>query len=87
MGHIENKVPPPKDYPGGCALFFRGTFCLIVQIKEPKSNNSELSTALLVLISDMKLGMMDVGILCKDPRFGISTEKGTACDLHPSYTC
>eukprot|EP00066_Takifugu_rubripes_P023731 XP_011612997.1 PREDICTED: protein strawberry notch homolog 2 isoform X2 [Takifugu rubripes] len=47
MGHIENKVPPPKGYPGGCAMFFR----------------------------DMKLGMMDVGILCKDPRFGISTEK------------
>uniref|UniRef100_A0A674P6S9 Protein strawberry notch homolog 2 n=1 Tax=Takifugu rubripes TaxID=31033 RepID=A0A674P6S9_TAKRU len=43
MGHIENKVPPPK--------------------------------ALFLLISDMKLGMMDVGILCKDPRFGISTEK------------
>lgn len=54
------------------------------KIKEPKSNNLELSTALLVLISDMKLGMMDVGILCKDPRFGISTEKGTACDLHTS---
>ncbi|CAG04856.1 unnamed protein product [Tetraodon nigroviridis] len=47
MGHIENKVPPPQDYPGGGAMFFR----------------------------DMKLGMMDVGILCKDPRFGISTEK------------
>uniref|UniRef100_A0A7N6FKE0 Protein strawberry notch homolog 2 n=1 Tax=Anabas testudineus TaxID=64144 RepID=A0A7N6FKE0_ANATE len=26
-------------------------------------------------ISDMKLGMMDVGIFCKDPRFGINTEK------------
>lgn len=25
----------------------------------------------------MKLGMMDVGIFCKEPRFGISTEKGT----------
>ncbi|XP_029002127.1 protein strawberry notch homolog 2 isoform X2 [Betta splendens] len=47
LGHIENKVPPPKGYPMGEANFFR----------------------------DMKLGMMDVGILCKDPRLGISTEK------------
>uniref|UniRef100_A0A7N6AW34 Protein strawberry notch homolog 2 n=1 Tax=Anabas testudineus TaxID=64144 RepID=A0A7N6AW34_ANATE len=47
LGHIENKVPPPKDYLGGEANFFR----------------------------DMKLGMMDVGIFCKDPRFGINTEK------------
>ncbi|KAJ3599227.1 hypothetical protein NHX12_033190 [Muraenolepis orangiensis] len=23
LGHIENKVPPPKDYPGGESLFFR----------------------------------------------------------------
>uniref|UniRef100_A0A4W6DA11 Protein strawberry notch homolog 2 n=1 Tax=Lates calcarifer TaxID=8187 RepID=A0A4W6DA11_LATCA len=47
LGHIENKVPPPKGYPAGEAMFFR----------------------------DMKLGMMDVGIFCKEPRFGISTEK------------
>uniref|UniRef100_A0A3Q1BCK7 Protein strawberry notch homolog 2 n=1 Tax=Amphiprion ocellaris TaxID=80972 RepID=A0A3Q1BCK7_AMPOC len=47
LGHIENKVPPPKGYPGGEAMFFR----------------------------DMKCGMMDVGIFCKEPRFGISTEK------------
>ncbi|XP_077439209.1 strawberry notch homolog 2b isoform X2 [Vanacampus margaritifer] len=47
LGHIENKVPVPKDYPGGDAMFFR----------------------------DMKHGMMDVGIFCKEPRFGINTEK------------
>ncbi|XP_074524049.1 strawberry notch homolog 2b isoform X2 [Halichoeres trimaculatus] len=47
LGHIENKVPPPKGYPGGDALFFR----------------------------DMKFGMMDVGIFCKESRFGISIEK------------
>ncbi|XP_026160344.1 strawberry notch homolog 2b isoform X2 [Mastacembelus armatus] len=47
LGHIENKVPPPKGYPGGDAIFFR----------------------------DMKHGMMDVGIFCKESRFGISTEK------------
>ncbi|XP_059196618.1 si:ch73-63e15.2 isoform X2 [Centropristis striata] len=47
LGHIENKVPPPKDYPGGDAMFFR----------------------------DMKLGMMDVGIFCRESRFGINTEK------------
>lgn len=46
-GYIDNKVPPPKGYPGGHAVFFR----------------------------DMKVGMMDVGIICKEPRFGISTEK------------
>ncbi|XP_063748412.1 si:ch73-63e15.2 isoform X2 [Eleginops maclovinus] len=47
LGHIENKVPPPKGYPGGEAMFFR----------------------------EMKLGMMDVGIFCREPRFGINTEK------------
>uniref|UniRef100_A0AAV2KS68 Protein strawberry notch homolog 2 n=1 Tax=Knipowitschia caucasica TaxID=637954 RepID=A0AAV2KS68_KNICA len=47
LGYIENKVPPPKDYPGGDPLFFR----------------------------DMKLGLMDVGIFCREPRFGINTEK------------
>ncbi|XP_034387397.1 protein strawberry notch homolog 2 isoform X2 [Cyclopterus lumpus] len=47
LGHIENKVPPPKGYPVGEALFFR----------------------------DMKIGMMDVGIFCRESRFGISTEK------------
>lgn len=29
----------------------------------------------------MKLGMMDVGIFCKEPRNGISTEKGTVTVL------
>lgn len=24
LGHIESKVAPPKDYPGGDAMFFRG---------------------------------------------------------------
>ncbi|XP_062280542.1 si:ch73-63e15.2 isoform X3 [Scomber scombrus] len=47
LGHIDNKVPPPKTYPGGDGMFFR----------------------------DMKHGMMDVGILCREPRFGINTEK------------
>ncbi|KAF7203220.1 si:ch73-63e15.2 isoform X2 [Nothobranchius furzeri] len=47
LGHIENKVPPPKGYPGGNARFFQ----------------------------EMKIGMMHVGIICKEPRFGISTEK------------
>ncbi|XP_066503619.1 si:ch73-63e15.2 isoform X2 [Hoplias malabaricus] len=47
LGHIESKVPPPKDYPGGDAMFF----------------------------TDMKQGMMDVGIFCKESRFGINLEK------------
>nr|XP_057928756.1 protein strawberry notch homolog 2 [Doryrhamphus excisus] len=47
LGHIQNKVPVPKGYPGGDAMFFR----------------------------DMKHGMMDVGIFCRESRFGISTEK------------
>ncbi|XP_029938369.1 strawberry notch homolog 2b isoform X4 [Salarias fasciatus] len=47
LGHIENKVPPPKSYPGGEAMFFR----------------------------EMKNGMIDVGIFCRESRFGISTEK------------
>uniref|UniRef100_A0A8C4Z6W3 Strawberry notch homolog 2b n=1 Tax=Gadus morhua TaxID=8049 RepID=A0A8C4Z6W3_GADMO len=47
LGHIENKVPPPKGYPGGEAQFFR----------------------------DMKIGMIDVGIFCREPRIGLNTEK------------
>ncbi|XP_037554120.1 protein strawberry notch homolog 2 isoform X2 [Nematolebias whitei] len=47
LGHIENKVPPPKGYPGGDARFFQ----------------------------EIKIGMIHVGIICKEPRFGISTEK------------
>uniref|UniRef100_A0A8C5E5P6 Protein strawberry notch homolog 2 n=1 Tax=Gouania willdenowi TaxID=441366 RepID=A0A8C5E5P6_GOUWI len=47
LGHIVNKVPPPKEYPGGDAMFFR----------------------------EMKMGMMDVGIFCRESRFGLSTEK------------
>lgn len=26
--------------------------------------------------TDMKKGMIDVGIFCKEPRFGLNTEKG-----------
>uniref|UniRef100_A0A3B4EL40 Protein strawberry notch homolog 2 n=1 Tax=Pygocentrus nattereri TaxID=42514 RepID=A0A3B4EL40_PYGNA len=47
LGHIENKVPAPKGYPGGEARFF----------------------------TEMKKGMIDVGIFCKEPRFGLNTEK------------
>ncbi|KAK7163776.1 hypothetical protein R3I93_007749 [Phoxinus phoxinus] len=46
LGHIDNKVPPPKGYPGG-DMFFR----------------------------DMKKGMIDVGIFCREPRLGLNTEK------------
>uniref|UniRef100_A0A3Q4IEY1 Protein strawberry notch homolog 2 n=1 Tax=Neolamprologus brichardi TaxID=32507 RepID=A0A3Q4IEY1_NEOBR len=46
LGFIDNKVPPPKGYPGGDAMFFR-----------------------------MKAGMVDVGILCKEPRIGNNNEK------------
>uniref|UniRef100_A0A671LPW2 Protein strawberry notch homolog 2 n=1 Tax=Sinocyclocheilus anshuiensis TaxID=1608454 RepID=A0A671LPW2_9TELE len=47
LGHIDNKVPPPKGYPGGDIMFFR----------------------------DMKKGMIDVGIFCKEPRLSLNTEK------------
>ncbi|KAF4117879.1 protein strawberry notch homolog 2a isoform X1 [Onychostoma macrolepis] len=47
LGHIDNKVPPPKGYPGGDIMFFR----------------------------DIKKGMIDVGIFCKQPRLGLNTEK------------
>ncbi|XP_028672102.1 protein strawberry notch homolog 2 isoform X1 [Erpetoichthys calabaricus] len=47
LGQIESKVSPPKDYPGGDAMFFR----------------------------DMKRGLMDVGIFCRELRFGVSVEK------------
>lgn len=29
-----------------------------------------------VCVSDMKRGMIDVGIFCKEPRFSLNTEKG-----------
>uniref|UniRef100_A0A8D3AM61 Protein strawberry notch homolog 2 n=1 Tax=Scophthalmus maximus TaxID=52904 RepID=A0A8D3AM61_SCOMX len=32
LGHIENKVPPPKGYPGGEAIFFRGMLELQVTV-------------------------------------------------------
>ncbi|KAI1882638.1 hypothetical protein AGOR_G00236940 [Albula goreensis] len=47
LRYIENKVPPPKGYPGGEATFF----------------------------SDMKRGLMDVGIFFRDPNARVSTEK------------
>ncbi|KAL1281104.1 hypothetical protein QQF64_015704 [Cirrhinus molitorella] len=47
LGHIDNKVPPPKGYPGGPIMFFR----------------------------EMKKGMIDVGIFCREPRLGLNTEK------------
>lgn len=47
LGHIDNKVPPPKGYPGGDLMFFR----------------------------DVKKGMIDVGIFCKEPRLSLNTEK------------
>ncbi|KAI5092738.1 strawberry notch-like 2a [Silurus meridionalis] len=47
LGHIENKVPPPKGYPGGEARFF----------------------------ADMKKGMIDVGIFCREQRYTLNTEK------------
>lgn len=28
-------------------------------------------------VSDMKKGMIDVGIFCREPRLGLNTEKGT----------
>lgn len=31
---------------------------------------------LLIVLVDMKQGMMDVGIFCKEARFGINSEKG-----------
>lgn len=31
--------------------------------------------------------MMDVGILCKDPRLGISTEKGRVTNSGPGGWC
>lgn len=30
LGHIESKVAPPKGYPGGDAMFFRGKTSLCV---------------------------------------------------------
>ncbi|XP_048020450.1 protein strawberry notch homolog 2a isoform X1 [Megalobrama amblycephala] len=47
LGHIDNKVSPPKGYPGGDIMFFR----------------------------DMKKGMIDVGIFCREPRLSLNTEK------------
>uniref|UniRef100_A0AAQ5XJ67 Protein strawberry notch homolog 2 n=1 Tax=Amphiprion ocellaris TaxID=80972 RepID=A0AAQ5XJ67_AMPOC len=32
LGHIENKVPPPKGYPGGEAMFFRDMKCGMMDV-------------------------------------------------------
>lgn len=86
LGHIENKVPPPKGYPGGDAMFFRGIivffsfFCFSILddgLHLPMKNfNTVLVLTIFFFILDMKLGMMDVGIFCRESRFGLSTEKG-----------
>ncbi|XP_016305151.1 protein strawberry notch homolog 2a isoform X2 [Sinocyclocheilus anshuiensis] len=47
LRQIDNKVLPPKSYPGGDIIFFK----------------------------DMKNGMIDVGIFCKEPRPSQNTEK------------
>jgi hypothetical protein len=36
---------------------------------------SHIEIIVILPVSDMKHGMMDVGIFCKEPRFGLSTEK------------
>lgn len=77
LGHIENKVPPPKGYPGGEAMFFRGMFELQWTAQKDQQAEQPLNSWAFLFFTDMKLGMMDVGIFCKEPRFGISTEKGT----------
>lgn len=87
LGHIENKVPPPKGYPAGEALFFRGMFELLLTSKVCKQTNIYCDWLFFFLISDMKIGMMDVGIFCKEPRFGISTEKGKVPFKHAVILC
>uniref|UniRef100_A0A671LTT6 Protein strawberry notch homolog 2 n=1 Tax=Sinocyclocheilus anshuiensis TaxID=1608454 RepID=A0A671LTT6_9TELE len=35
LGHIDNKVPPPKGYPGGDIMFFRGNvICLLIKFDQ-----------------------------------------------------
>lgn len=41
-----------------------------------KNFNTVLVLTIFFFILDMKLGMMDVGIFCRESRFGLSTEKG-----------
>lgn len=44
LGHIENKVPPPKGYPAGEAMFFRGMFELYFTVSHYKEKNNFTST-------------------------------------------
>lgn len=83
LGHIENKVPPPKSYIGGDGMFFRGMYRKSTSLAHCLSPLAILKKMFVFFcsVSDMKLGMMDVGIFCKEPRFGISTEKGTVTIL------
>uniref|UniRef100_A0AAQ4QES5 Protein strawberry notch homolog 2 n=1 Tax=Gasterosteus aculeatus aculeatus TaxID=481459 RepID=A0AAQ4QES5_GASAC len=67
--NFENKV----GYPVGEAMFFRGMF-------QPwwissRRTWSRENKRLFFCFSDMKIGMMDVGIFCRESRFGINTEK------------
>lgn len=36
-------------------------------------------------VSDMKKGMIDVGIFCREPRLGLNTEKGKCNTVTPQY--
>uniref|UniRef100_A0A669CYV4 Protein strawberry notch homolog 2 n=1 Tax=Oreochromis niloticus TaxID=8128 RepID=A0A669CYV4_ORENI len=39
LGFIDNKVPPPKGYPGGDAMFFRGIFLSLYLVFEMNKHN------------------------------------------------
>uniref|UniRef100_A0AAQ5XZ16 Protein strawberry notch homolog 2 n=1 Tax=Amphiprion ocellaris TaxID=80972 RepID=A0AAQ5XZ16_AMPOC len=54
LGHIENKVPPPKGYPGGEAMFFRGMLER-VQFSASLSSKSATLTVLCCFFSDCSI--------------------------------
>lgn len=51
LGHIENKVPPPKGYPAGEAMFFRGMFELWLTVSMCKHRTTSPAQGRLGLIS------------------------------------
>ncbi len=47
LGHIENKVPPPKGYPAGEAMFFRGMIELWLTVSMCKHRTASPAQSLL----------------------------------------
>lgn len=71
-----------------CTVFQSSNYIVRSQIMQSCDSFERVLTskfAFFVLL-DMKQGMMDVGIFCKEARIGINSEKGKVTMLYVLYT-